>query len=115
MLLAHNTNGLAHHDLLDAIVLLAKIGYQGIFITLDHGALNPYDERLVVQLDAVFAALAKHDFHRVIETGARYFLDANTKHEPTLVIADSGARVRRVDFLCRAIDIASDLRADCLS
>ena len=43
MLLGYNTNGLAHHDLLDAITLLAEIGYQGVAITLDHGALNPYD------------------------------------------------------------------------
>jgi sugar phosphate isomerase/epimerase len=115
MLLAYNTNGLANHDLIDAIELLAEIGYQGISITLDHAALNPYDDRLVVQLDAVFATLAKHDFRSVIETGARYFLDAATKHEPTLVTPDPGARVRRIDFLCRAIDIASDLRADCVS
>ena len=46
MLLAYNTNGLANHDLLDAIELLADIGYSGISITLDHGALNPYDEQL---------------------------------------------------------------------
>ena len=36
MFLGYNTNGLAHHDLLDAIALLAEIGYRGVAITLDH-------------------------------------------------------------------------------
>ena len=115
MLLAYNTNGLAHHDLLDAIALLADIGYEGISISLDHGVLNPYDERLEAQLDQVAAALAKYRFRCVIETGARFLLDPRQKHEPTLVTADPAGRARRVDFLCRAIDIAARLNADCVS
>jgi sugar phosphate isomerase/epimerase len=115
MLLAYNTNGLAHHSLLDAIDLLADIGYQGISITLDHTALNPFDEKLENQLDRVAAALTKHRLRCVIETGARYLLDPRTKHEPTLVTADPAALARRIDFLCRSIDIAAHLNADCVS
>ena len=59
MILGYNTNGLAHHELLDAIELLAEIGYQGVAITLDHGALNPCDSALDNQLQKVAAALAK--------------------------------------------------------
>ena len=115
MLLAYNTNGLAHHDLLDAINLLADIGYSGISITLDHAALNPFEEQLSAQLDQVAAALQKRNFRCVVETGARFLLDPHAKHEPTLVTADPAARARRVDFLCRAIDIAARLNADCVS
>ncbi len=115
MLLAYNTNGLAHHCLLDAIELLADIGYRGVSITLDHGALNPFDPSLDQQLDRVHAALRKLRMRCVIETGARFLLDPRTKHEPTLVSADPSARARRVDFLCRAIDIADRLGADCVS
>ncbi|MEX0642255.1 MAG: sugar phosphate isomerase/epimerase family protein [Pirellulales bacterium] len=112
---AYNTNGLAHHNLIEAINLLAEIGYQGVAITLDHGALNPFDERTDEQLKQVGAALERHRMRCVIETGGRYLLDPRAKHEPTLVSADSAGRARRVDFLCRAIDIASQLRADCVS
>jgi sugar phosphate isomerase/epimerase len=115
MRLAYNTNGLAHHDLLDAISLLAEIGYEGMAITVDHGALNPYDERSEAQLARVSAALQAHQLRCVIETGARFLLDGRTKHEPTLVSADPAGRARRVDFLCRAIDIAARLNADCVS
>ena len=44
MRLGYNTNGLAHHRLLDAIDLLAEEGYASIAITLDAGALDPYEE-----------------------------------------------------------------------
>jgi L-ribulose-5-phosphate 3-epimerase len=115
MRLAYNTNGLAHHDLIDAITVLAEIGYRGVAITLDHGALNPFDSRLDEQLSRVAATLAKHEFRCVIETGARFLLDPQVKHEPTLVSADPFDRARRTEFLCRAIDIGAALEADCVS
>ena len=46
---------------------------------------------------------------------ARFLLDPRTKHEPTLVTADAGRRGDRIEFLCRAIDIAAQLNADCVS
>ena len=115
MRLAYNTNGLAHHDLLEAIGLLAAIGYEGVAITLDHAALNPYDEQTEAQLERVAATLEAHQLRCVVETGARFLLDPYLKHEPTLVTADPAGRALRVDFLCRAIDIAARLGADCVS
>jgi L-ribulose-5-phosphate 3-epimerase len=115
MKLAYNTNGLANHNLLDAIGLLAEIGYSGISITLDHGAINPYDKNVNAQLDEVAGLLTNNSLRCVIETGARFLLDPLHKHEPTLVSPDSAARARRIDFLRRAIDIAARLNADCVS
>ena len=113
--IAYNTNGLAHHDLLDAIELLAEIGYCGVAITLDHGSLNPFDHRAPEQLDKVRAALARHGMRSVIETGGRFLLNPRAKHEPTLVTADRAGREVRVDFLRRAIDTAAALQSDCVS
>src|SRR5712671_1727427 len=107
LLLGYNTNCFANHNLLDAIGLLADIGYSGISITLDHGSLNPYDKRLDSQLDEVAGALKESSLRCVIETGARFLLDPHHKHEPTLVSPDLAARARRIDFLNRAIDIAA--------
>lgn len=115
MLLAYNTNGLAEHTLLDAIALLAEIGYQGIGITLNNGALNPYDDAIECRLGEIGNALAKHGLRCVIETGARYLLDSRRKHEPTLVSADAAGRARRIDFLNRAIRITAQLNAKCVS
>jgi hypothetical protein len=61
------------------------------------------------------AALAAAGMACVIETGGRHLLDPFQKHEPTLVTADREARNRRTDLLCRAIDIATDLGATCVS
>ena len=115
MRLGYNTNGLAHHDLLQAIRLLAEIGYQSVAITIDHGALNPFDDRWRSQLMQVKAALDGFGLRSVVETGGRYLLDPELKHEPTLVSSDAAIRQRRIEFYRHAIEIASFLQSDCVS
>jgi L-ribulose-5-phosphate 3-epimerase len=52
---------------------------------------------------------------RVVETGARYLLNPRLKHDPTLMDPDPARRAIRADFLCRAIDLARELGAECVS
>ncbi|MFV2068291.1 MAG: sugar phosphate isomerase/epimerase family protein [Pirellulales bacterium] len=115
MYLGYNTNGLAHHDLADAIELLASIGYRGVAITIDHGALNPLTNDCQQQVRRVRRLLEKHAMRSVVETGARYLLDPHHKHEPTLVSATPAERARRVTFLQQAVDIARELGSDSVS
>jgi L-ribulose-5-phosphate 3-epimerase len=115
MLLGYNTNGLAHHDPLDAIELLSEIGYRSVAITLDHGRLNPFAEEFRGELAKVRALLARRGMQSVIETGARFLLDRDVKHEPTLVSPDPAARARRLDFLRRAVLAARTLESRCVS
>lgn len=115
MLLGYNTNGLAHHDPFQAVELLAAIGYRSVAITLDHGPLNPFADDFRAQLLAMRRLLERLGLRSVVETGARYLLDPNVKHEPTLVSAEASARDRRIDFLRRAIDAAHELGSDCVS
>jgi L-ribulose-5-phosphate 3-epimerase len=117
MRIGYNTNGLAHHRLVDAIELLADLGYQSVAITLDAGALDPFDEpsSLARQVQLVRDALDRRGLSRVIETGARYLLNPRQKHDPTLMDPDPSRRAVRRDFLCRAIDLASILQADAVS
>jgi sugar phosphate isomerase/epimerase len=115
MHLGYNTNGLAHHSLPAAIELLAGLGYRSVAITLDHACLNPYDEHFQQELRETGELLVRHSMRSVIETGARFLLDPREKHEPTLVTADETGRLRRIDFLKRAIDAAAALRSDCVS
>jgi sugar phosphate isomerase/epimerase len=115
MNLGYNTNGLAHHDLVDAIHLLADTGYTAIALTLDHHALNPFDPRLDEQLATIGVALQERNLTAVVETGARYLLNPRRKHEPTFVTTDPAGRAKRLDFLKRAVDIADQLGAVCVS
>lgn len=115
MLLGYNTNGLAHHDPFEALALLAKIGYQSVALTLDHGPLNPFAEDWLAQRARLKAALDGWGMKSVIETGARFLLDRNVKHEPTLVSRLPTERQRRVQFLQKAIDTADFLGSDCVS
>jgi sugar phosphate isomerase/epimerase len=114
MRLGYNTNGLAHHDLLEAIKLLGEIGYRSVAITLDHGALNPFGDYRE-QLKQVCRALERFEMRSVVETGARFLLDPHIKHEPTLMSQEKAKREVRIDFLRRAIDIAAALSSDCVS
>lgn len=117
MLLAYNTNGFANHDPEQAIALLARIGYRGIGLTIDHGLLNPLadGQEQARSLAAVRRLLVRHHLRSVVETGARFLLDPRRKHEPTLMSPEPSERRRRVEFLCRAIDIAKALASDCVS
>ena len=112
--LGYNTNGLAHHRLLDALRLVAELGYEGIAITPDVGALDP------LALDASEVDDVRHWTEELgldvaIETGARFVLDARRKHFPTLLEDEADDRARRVDFLCRSIDLAAALDARVVS
>ncbi|MDA0658707.1 MAG: sugar phosphate isomerase/epimerase [Planctomycetota bacterium] len=115
MILGYNTNGWAHHDPLQAIEVLAELGYRGVAITVDHGCLNPADARTPQQLVAIQELLQKYNMRSVIETGARFLLDPRQKHEPTLVSARPEDRQRRTAFLLAAVDMAKTLASDCVS
>jgi sugar phosphate isomerase/epimerase len=52
---------------------------------------------------------------RVVETGARYLLNPRVKHDPTLLDPDPARRAIRADFLFRAIGLARELGAECVS
>jgi L-ribulose-5-phosphate 3-epimerase len=115
MLLGYNTNGMAHHELFDAVTLLAEIGYRSVAITIDHNALPPYGRYTRQRLARLRRLLRQLGMRSVIETGARFLLDRRRKHEPTLVSADPAGRARRVEFYRHAIRCAAELESDCVS
>ncbi|HUT11681.1 MAG TPA: sugar phosphate isomerase/epimerase family protein [Thermoguttaceae bacterium] len=115
MFLGYNTNGLAHHDLFDAVRLLAEIGYRSVAVTIDHGALSPRVEPLGKPIQRLHRLLEELGMRSVIETGARFLLDPKEKHEPTLLSASAVGRHRRIDFYKYAIDCAVELGSDCVS
>ena len=117
MRLGYNTNGLAHHRLLDAIDLLADDGYQSVALTLDAGSLDPYADpsNLAREVKLVRERLDHHRMIRVVETGARYLLNPRRKHDPNLMDADPARRALRLDFLKRSVNLAVELGAPSIS
>lgn len=112
MFLGYNTNGLAHHDLFDAVELLAEIGYRGMAITIDHNALPPYGRHTSQRITRLRRLLKRLGMRSVVETGARFLLNPRVKHEPTLLSHDPR---RRIEFYQYAIDCAAQLGSDCVS
>jgi L-ribulose-5-phosphate 3-epimerase len=115
MLLAYNTNGLAHHDPYQAVELLAELGYRGVGLTIDHGLLNPFGGHVQSRIKQMRRTLEQFGMRSVVETGARFLLDSRLKHEPTLMTSEPDGRAKRVDFYKLCIDAAADLGSDCVS
>jgi sugar phosphate isomerase/epimerase len=115
MLLGYSTNSIGEIDPLEAVPILADLGYRSLAITPDRHLLNPFSLALAGEVACWRKVLEAQGMACVIETGARHLLDPRIKHEPTLVSAAPEDRRRRVDFTCQAIDIAADLAAGCVS
>ncbi|MFL6124916.1 EboA domain-containing protein [Actinophytocola sp.] len=110
--LGYGTNGFANHRLDDALRVIADLGYTAVALTLDHDHLDPYADDVAHKTDHVANLLDRLALRSVVETGARYLLDPTRKHYPTLVCDEPD---RRIDFLNRAVRIAKELGADCVS
>lgn len=110
--LGYGTNGFADHALDDAVLVLDRLGYRAIALTLGHPHLDPF----AADADRIAGRLRRRlddlGWRVVVETGARYTLDPFRKHRPNLL--DDDASLREV-FLRRAVDLAAVLGAECVS
>ncbi len=111
----YNTNGFAHHRLLDAIKIIADLGYESVALTLDHDALDPFDADNLDREMRTVRDLIRGRPCVAIETGARFLLDPYRKHQPTLISNSPAGRERRMEFLRRAVRIAAQLGAGVIS
>jgi L-ribulose-5-phosphate 3-epimerase len=108
--LGYNTNGLAHHRVIDALELVAELGYEALSITPDVGQLDPFrlDPK---EVERVRQRAEELGMELTLESGARFLLDPARKHRPNLLDDEPGARAKRVDLLLRHVDLAAELGA----
>ncbi|MBY0512370.1 MAG: sugar phosphate isomerase/epimerase [Gemmataceae bacterium] len=116
MFLGYNTNGFAHHRLEHAVEILSRrCDYAGVALTLDVHHLDPFAPDPENQIAKARKCIDGNGLHCVVETGARFLLNPEVKHQPTLLTTDQYDRTRRAEFLTRSVDIAAQLDADCVS
>ncbi|HEX5540387.1 MAG TPA: sugar phosphate isomerase/epimerase family protein [Micromonospora sp.] len=108
----YGTNGFANHRLVDALQVIADLGYAGVALTLDHDHLDPFAPDLSRRVAEVADRLRDLNLGVVVETGARYLLDPWHKHAPTLLHDHRESRLR---LLRRAVEIGADLGAEAVS
>jgi sugar phosphate isomerase/epimerase len=115
-LLGYGTNGFGDHPLHGALDVLDDVGYDAVALTLGFPHLDPFAPLAGDDVTALRAHLARMRGGAgaavVVETGTRYLLDPLHKHRPTLVDRDATLRMR---YLERAVEIAADLDARCVS
>lgn len=114
MLLGYHTNSLQNHRFDEALTLLHSHGYQAVAITPDTCHLDP-ELTSDADLAAVAQRLRELGLTPIMETGARFLLDANTKHEPTLMTRDPARRELRVAFYRRVAAMGKQLGAEVVS
>jgi len=114
VLLGYNTSGLQNHRLGDALRLLADAGFDAVALSPDVAHLDPF-RCSAREIEDIAGLLSRLKLLPVIETGARYLLDPEHKHEPTLMSSDPAGRQRRLDFYRRTAAIGRDLGAQVLS
>jgi sugar phosphate isomerase/epimerase len=105
----YNSNGFAFHRIEDAARILADLGYDGLALTPDVHHLDPFRVE-PHDVEAFKELLDELGLRVVLETGARFVLDARRKHRPSLLDAPAEA-ARRLEFLKRCVDMAAALGA----
>jgi sugar phosphate isomerase/epimerase len=110
LILCYNTNGFYHHTLEDATRIVADLGYKGIALTPDVHHLNPLESK-PADVDRYRALVERLGLSLVIETGARFILDKEKKHHPSLFTPGG----ERLQFLETCVDLADRLGAELVS
>jgi sugar phosphate isomerase/epimerase len=114
MLLGYHTNSLQNHRLADALGLLAHHGYAAVAITPDTCHLDP-ERTSAAELRELAQRLRDLGLQPVMESGARYLLDPQHKHEPTLMTRDAAGRRRRLDYYSAVAAMGAQLGAKVVS
>ena len=105
----YNSNGFAFHRIDDAVRILADLGYDGLALTPDVHHLDPFHVT-AREVEAFRSLLDSLGLGIVIETGARFVLDARRKHRPSLLDSPDEAE-QRLKFLQRCVELGQDLGA----
>ena len=111
--LGYNSNGFCSHRLDEGLRMLADCGYQAVAITPDVCHLDPRNSSLE-DVAATARLCQELGLEVVLETGARYILDAQRKHRPNLLEPDE-SRMSRLRFLQQMLEWCEIFEAKTIS
>ncbi len=107
-LLSYNSNGLRNLPLEEAIRSVAEAGYDGIELSLHKTKFNPLTLQ-PQELEAIKEIIASTGLRVSCIAGGTADILSDVMYEPGLIAVSSEERHRRVDLICRTMDVASYL------
>jgi sugar phosphate isomerase/epimerase len=113
MKFAFSSNAFLRHNLLDAIRIIAKAGYDGIEIMAD--VPHAFPQHLTAKdVTAIRNALKENKIEISNINAFMHHADGDTYH-PSWIEQDPALRQKRLDYTLRCIDLAEQLGAKCIS
>lgn len=113
MKFAFSSNAFLRHNLLDAIRVIAKAGYEGIEIMAD--VPHAFPQHLTEKdIAAIRKALLENGLEVSNVNAFMHHADGDTYH-PSWIEHDPALRRKRLDYTLRCIDLAEQLGARCIS
>ncbi len=106
--LSYSTFGLTNLDFLQAIEQVDKAGYQGIELSFHRDQFNPF-ELTDEYIAEIKQKLEEVEVKAACVATASHFFTPSRPHEPSLICPDLAGRKRRIDLICRGIDLARKL------
>jgi sugar phosphate isomerase/epimerase len=111
--IGYSTCGFAPgRDMLTLVRKLGALGYEAVELELDRERLHPEVHSREHAL-RIAEECRRLGLRMAIGTGARHVLTAQ-RHEPGCVSRDPAGRRRWIEFIKRSIDLAGDMRAECV-
>jgi sugar phosphate isomerase/epimerase len=113
MKFAFSSNAFLRHNLLDAIRIIAKAGYDGIEIMAD--VPHAFPQHLTDKDIAAIRTTLRENKLEISNINAfMHHADGDTYH-PSWIEHDPALRRKRLDYTLRCIDLAEQLGAKCIS
>lgn len=115
MIVGYHAAGLLYHDPVDAIGMIADLGYESVAIRPHGATLNPRSASFGQQLVRIGDAIHRSGLKCVLDLDAPFLPDLQSARGPALVSSEPATAVAARMWITTWIEASGELRADLLT